>query len=45
MELIWQGIKEAIGLILAGDPAVLPITALSVRISGGARGPQAARPG
>jgi tungstate transport system permease protein len=36
MELIWQGIKEAIRLIVSGDPAVLQITWLSLRISGSA---------
>ena len=36
MELIWQGIKEAIRLILSGDPGVLQITWLSLRISGSA---------
>ena len=36
MELIWQGIKEAIRLILSGDPGVLQITWLSLQISGGA---------
>jgi tungstate transport system permease protein len=34
MELIWQGIKEAIRLILSGDPGVLQITWLSLQISG-----------
>ena len=33
MELIWQGTKEAIRLILSGDPAVLQITWLSLQIS------------
>ncbi len=36
MDLIWQGIKEAIRLIVSGDPAVLQVTWLSIRISGGA---------
>ncbi len=36
MDLIWQGIKEAIRLILSGDSAVLQITWLSIQISGGA---------
>jgi len=36
MELIWQGIGEAVRLILAGDPAVLQITWLSLKVSGGA---------
>jgi tungstate transport system permease protein len=34
MELIWQGIWEAIRLILSGDQAVLQITWLSLQISG-----------
>jgi tungstate transport system permease protein len=34
MELIWQGIKEAIRLILSGDPGVMQITWLSLQISG-----------
>ncbi len=34
MALIWEGIREAIRLILSGDPAVLQITWLSVKISG-----------
>ncbi|HWT80651.1 MAG TPA: ABC transporter permease [Candidatus Methylomirabilis sp.] len=33
MDLIWQGIKEAIRLIFSGDPAVLQITWLSIQIS------------
>ena len=36
MDLIWQGIKEAIRLILSGDPGVLQITWLSLQISGSA---------
>ena len=36
MELIWQGIKEAIRLIVSGDPGVLQITWLSLQISGSA---------
>ena len=36
MELIWQGIKEAIRLILSGDPEVLQITWLSLQVSGSA---------
>jgi tungstate transport system permease protein len=36
MELIWQGIKEAIRLILSGDPGVLQITWLSLQVSGSA---------
>ena len=34
MDLIWQGIKEAIRLIFSGDPAVTQITWLSIQISG-----------
>jgi tungstate transport system permease protein len=34
MELIWQGILEALRLILSGDPGVLRITWLSIQISG-----------
>lgn len=34
MELIWQGIKEAIRLILTGDPAVFQITLLTLKVSG-----------
>jgi tungstate transport system permease protein len=34
MELIWQGVVEALRLILSGDPGVLRITWLSIRISG-----------
>ena len=36
MDLIWQGIKEAIRLILSGDPEVLQITWLSLQVSGSA---------
>ncbi len=36
MELLWQGIREAIRLIVSGDPAVLQVTWLSIKISGGA---------
>ena len=36
MELIWQGLKEAVRLIASGDPEVLRITWLSLQISGGA---------
>jgi tungstate transport system permease protein len=36
MDLLWQGIKQAIHLIASGDPAVLQITWLSIKISGGA---------
>jgi len=34
MGLIWEGIREAIRLILSGDPGVLQITWLSIKISG-----------
>ena len=34
MELIWQGLVEAVRLLLAGDPGVLAITWLSIKISG-----------
>lgn len=34
MELIWNGIKEAFRLLFSGDPEVLQITLLSLRISG-----------
>jgi len=34
MELIWQGLIEAVRLILIGDPYVLQITWLSIQISG-----------
>ena len=36
MELIWQGVVEAVRLLLAGDPGVLAITWLSIQVSGGA---------
>jgi tungstate transport system permease protein len=36
MGLIWEGIREAIRLILSGDPGVLQITWLSLQISGSA---------
>jgi len=36
MELIWQGLVEAVRLILSGDPAVLQITWLSIKVSGSA---------
>lgn len=36
MELIWQGVLEALRLILSGDPGVLRITLLSIQISGAA---------
>jgi len=34
MELIWQGIKAALKLLLTGDPEVLQITLLTLRVSG-----------
>jgi tungstate transport system permease protein len=34
MELIWEGIKEAVFLLVSGDPEVWEITLLSVRVSG-----------
>jgi tungstate transport system permease protein len=34
MGLIWEGIREAIRLIFAGDPGVLQITWLSLKVSG-----------
>lgn len=34
MKLIWQGILEALRLLFSGDPQVLQITLLSLRISG-----------
>jgi tungstate transport system permease protein len=34
MDLIWQGVLEALRLILSGDPGVLRITWLSIQISG-----------
>ena len=34
MGLIWQGVLEALRLILSGDPGVLRITWLSIQISG-----------
>lgn len=33
MELIWEGIKEAIGLLVSGDPEVWQITLLSLEVS------------
>jgi len=36
VELIWKGLLEAIRLILSGDPAVLQITWLSIKVSGSA---------
>lgn len=34
METIWEGLKEAIQLLLGGDAEVLEITALSLQVSG-----------
>lgn len=34
MELIWDGVKEAIGLLLRGDPDVLKIALFSLEVSG-----------
>jgi len=34
MELIWQGMKQAVWLLLEGDPDVLRITLLSLKVSG-----------
>jgi tungstate transport system permease protein len=34
MGVIWEGIKQAVQLLLGGDPEVLQITLLSLRISG-----------
>jgi tungstate transport system permease protein len=36
MDLLWQGLLEAVRLILSGDPGVLGITWLSVQVSGAA---------
>jgi tungstate transport system permease protein len=36
MELIWQGIVQAVRLILSGDPLVLDITWLSLKVSAAA---------
>jgi tungstate transport system permease protein len=34
LEIIWQGIREALRLLLSGDPDVLRITSLSLQVSG-----------
>jgi tungstate transport system permease protein len=34
MELIWEGVTEAVALLLQGDPAVLKIALLSLELSG-----------
>jgi len=36
MDLIWQGIREALRLVLTGDPGVWQITLLTLRVSGAA---------
>ena len=38
MELIWEGIKQALWLLVTGDPEVLRITLLSLQVSGTATG-------
>jgi len=38
MDLLWQGIREAFRLIVTGDPGVLQITWLSLKVSGAATG-------
>lgn len=38
MDLIWQGVLEAVRLLLSGDPGVLHITWLSLQVSGAATG-------
>src|SRR3989338_5807132 len=38
MELIWEGIKQAVWLLLNGDPEVLGITWLSLQVSAVATG-------
>jgi tungstate transport system permease protein len=38
MDLIWQGLLEALRLILSGDPGVLQVTWLSLQVSGVATG-------
>lgn len=34
MELIWQGVKESVRLLLSGDPEVIEITLLTLKVSG-----------
>ena len=34
MQLIWQGLLDALGLLASGDPATLRIAALSLAVSG-----------
>ena len=34
MGLIWDGVKQAVWLLLTGDPEVLRITLLSLQVSG-----------
>ncbi len=36
MELIWQGFVQAVRLLLAGDPQVMKITLLTLKVSGSA---------
>ena len=36
MELIWQGLVQAVRLIFSGDPQVLQITWLSLKVSAAA---------
>src|SRR5262245_34831856 len=36
MGLVWDGLRQAAGLVLSGDPEVFGITALSLGVSGGA---------
>lgn len=36
MELIWQGVVQAVKLLLAGDPEVMRITLLTLKVSGSA---------
>ena len=38
MELIWEGVKQALWLLVTGDPEVLRITLLSLQVSGTATG-------
>ncbi len=36
MDLIWDGIVKAVGLLMAGDPEVMQVTLLSLAVSGSA---------
>jgi tungstate transport system permease protein len=38
VELIWEGLKQAVWLLLAGDPEVLAVALLSLQVSGSATG-------